>query len=210
MSQQFICGQATANAAFDSAAVYYKVGREALGSNGWDIDRVSMLSLCSEGANTCYIIGDSETSSKLVAEVIRQDSTTIDNKYIVYDVKVKAHYGASEFDDALNAAFDYRKQLGLPTLKNSPVSKLKVVKEFIATKRLIGKRSPEALAGLPDLTNERIVQGNRMLELALTTSFIAQPTLFPLIVFLLVKETLNHGINASSCDAFGAFGIILW
>lgn len=40
-------------------------------------------------------------------------------------------------------------------------------------------------------------------------SLQAQPTIFPLIIFLLVNASLKYGINSSSCDAFGGYGIIL-
>ena len=34
--------------------------------------------------------------------------------------------------------------------------------------------------------------------------------MFPLLVFLLINTTLEHGINASSCDGFSGFGVLLW
>ena len=164
--------QASANAAFDSAAVYYTAGREVLGSNGWDIDQRLMLSLCSEGARASFICGDLVASKDLIAEVIRRDDITIEDKFAVYDIKVKVHYAASEFDDSLNTAFDFRKQIGLPTLKNRPVSPLIVLKEFIKTNRAMGKRSADDIASLPELTDERVEMGQRMLELAATSSFV--------------------------------------
>jgi predicted ATPase len=181
-----------------------------LGSNGWGVDQTLMLNLCSEGALTYFICGDLDASKDLIAEVIRRDDITIEEKYAVYDIKVKVHYAASEFDDSMNTAFDFRKQIGLPTLKNKQISPLIVLKEFLKTNRAMGKRSAEDIASLPELTEERVEMGQRMLELAANTSFIAQPTVFPLIVFLLVRASLKHGINASACDAFGGYGVILW
>ena len=37
----------------------------------------------------------------------------------------------------------------------------------------------------------------------------AQPTMFALLVFLLMDTSLIYGINASTCDAFTGFGVIL-
>ena len=205
-----ICPQASANAAFDSAAVYYQAGWQVLGPNGWNTDQRLMLDLCSEGARTFYICGDFVTSKSFVDEVIRQDNITVDDKYIAYDVKVKAHYAANEFNDALDTAFLYNKQLGMPTLKNKPVGPLIIIKEFIKTSRKLGKRTSKELVSLPELTDERVAKAQRMHELATNSSFIAQPSLFPLLVFLLMRASLKHGINASSCDAFGGYGVILW
>ena len=110
------------------------------------------------------------------------------------------------------------------------------MKEFIKTKCALGNMRAEDIASLPELTDDRIRKGQRMLELAATASYIVsigqvvlayfiyfshshllffysfqvQPTIFPLIIFHLVRATLQHGINASSCDAFEWFGMILW
>jgi len=46
-------------------------------------------------------------------------------------------------------------------------------------------------------------------ELMLTPSYQSQPTMYPLIVFEIVKASLNHGINSSSANAFACYGLIL-
>ena len=40
-------------------------------------------------------------------------------------------------------------------------------------------------------------------------SLQVEPTMFPLIVFLMIKATFKYGINASSCDAFGSLAMLL-
>ena len=101
--------QASENAAFDSAAEYFKAGREVLG--GWDIDRHMMLKMCSEGANSCYICGELDKMQEMIDEVIDQD-IPIQDKFCVYEVKVLSSYAAREFDAAIETVFSFRKQLG--------------------------------------------------------------------------------------------------
>ena len=232
--------KASENSAFDSAVVYFKAGRELLGTSGWNTDKETMLTLCSEGANACFICGDLDNMNKLLVEVLSRD-IPISDKFNAYKVKVRLHrrtnmlcnalnldthlrfyvfssssssqvvsyHANGEFDKALSTAIDFRKQLGLSTLKNKPVNTLVVIKEFIKTKRALGKRTAEDIANLPELTDERIIMGQRMLELSCSASFAAQPTLLPLIIFALVKTSLKNGVNASSCDAFAGFGFLL-
>ena len=202
--------QASTSASFDSAAAYYTAGREVLGYDGWSVDQSLMLSLCSEGAHTYFICGDLETAKSLVTEVIKQDSITIEDKYTAYKIKTQAHYASSEFDEALNTAFSFRKQLDLPTLKNKQASMPIVVKKFMITMKELGERTAEDIADMPDLTDQRVEMGQRMLDLAANISFIAQPSLYPLIIFQMVRASVKHGINASSCEAFAGYGIILW
>ena len=87
--------KASENAVFESAAAYLKAGRELLGSSGWVIDPSIMLELCSVGANSCFICGDLSTMNQFIDEVMRQD-IPVEDKFRVYEVKVKAAYGASK------------------------------------------------------------------------------------------------------------------
>ena len=46
-------------------------------------------------------------------------------------------------------------------------------------------------------------------ELMLTPSYQSQPTMYPLIVFEIVKASLKYGINSSAANAFACYGLIL-
>ena len=200
--------KASKNAAFDTAVVYYRTGRQLLGDNSWDTNGEMMLQLCSEEAKACFINGDLVSMKLLIDEVLSKDITIAD-KFKAYEIKILAASGEAKFGEAADTAIEVRKQLGLPTPANKPASILIVLKEYFKTSRMLGNRTPEELASLPKMQDRRIKMGNRMLELLLTSYYQAQPTAFPLVNFLLVRASIKHGINASSCDAFGTFGIIL-
>lgn len=104
---------------------------------------------------------------------------------------------------------DVRRQLGFPIIHHKPVSTLKVLRRFIKTNRAMGQRTSEELASLPEVTDERVIMGQRMLELLLTSCYQVQPTLFPILICTMADTSLKYGINASACDAFTTFGILL-
>eukprot|EP00984_Skeletonema_dohrnii_P013408 scaffold5549_cov79-Skeletonema_dohrnii-CCMP3373.AAC.11 len=68
--------KASENAAFDAAKVYFKEGREALGSRGWEGDYRAMLDLCSHRANACFVTGDFDSMTELIDEVLSKDIDT--------------------------------------------------------------------------------------------------------------------------------------
>jgi predicted ATPase len=105
--------KASENAAFDTAKVYFKAGREALGSRGWEGDYSTMLDLCSDGANACFLTGDFESMNELIDEVLSKDIDTKE-KYRVSEIKVKSLLTVGKVNEAINAALDFRRQLGLP------------------------------------------------------------------------------------------------
>lgn len=108
---------------------------------------------------------------QLIDDVLRQDIPVVD-KFEVYVVKIKAACGVMENHVAIDTAFEFRRQLGLPTFKNKPVNSFIIIKEFIETKRALGSMKAEDIASLPELTDSRIMMGQRMLELASAAFFM--------------------------------------
>ena len=191
------------------AAEYLALGRKQLGPSGWETDKPLSLQLYCEGASLAYRTGDTSTMDVLLDEVLSRPDLTVMEKFRAYEIKIIAHQSADQYHESLTLGLDVLKQLGLPALKNKPRSVVSIVYEYIKTDRALGKRTAEELAGLPRLTDERIGMGLRISELLLTSCYQAQPTMFPLLVFRMVRATLKHGINISTSDALISYGIIL-
>ena len=191
----------------ETASIYFSTGRQQLGENGWAMDEETMLKLCSEDAHSSYINEDLEDMKRLIEDVLSRD-LSVEQKFRCYEVKMLSDRAAGFFDETLNLGLEIRRQLGLYTPPNKPASTVAILANYIKTNRALGNRSAQELANLPALTDEKIVMGQRILEILLTCSYSCQITMFPLLVFLMVNTTLEHGINASSCDAFVTFGII--
>ncbi|EJK59248.1 hypothetical protein THAOC_20557 [Thalassiosira oceanica] len=192
-----------------AAAEYLALGRKQIGPSGWETDRSLTLQLYSEGANLAYRTGDTNTMNILLDEVISRPDLTIMEKFRAYEIRIIARQSSDQFRESLTLGIDVLKQLGLPLLKDKPRSIISIVFEYVKTKRALGTRTAEELASLPRLTDERIGMGLRISELLLTSCYQAQPTMFALLVFQMVRATLKHGINVSSSDAFISYGIIL-
>ena len=204
--------KASDNAAFDSAAVYFTAGWKQLGpTTGWAMDSQTMLDLCSEGATACFVSGDLDMMNVFIMEVIGRDDIPIVDKYRVYQAKFMAVASAGELHEAINTGLEFRRLLGVPfKLRNKPVSIVTTLKEYIKTDRALGKmKTAEDIANLPELTDESIMMSQRILGLLIPPVYTAQPTLFPLLIFAMVRASLEFGIDANSCDAFGGYGVIL-
>ena len=106
----------------------------------------------------------------MIDEVIDQD-IPIEDKFCVYEVKVLSSYAVREFDEAIETVLSFRKQLGLPTFKNKPISKLVILKEVMKTIRSLGNKTAEEISSLPLLTDNRIIMGQRMLELVISAAY---------------------------------------
>ena len=168
-----------------------------------------MLQLCSEEANARFIANDNlETMNVLIDEVLGQSIPDRD-KFRVSEVKVKSTHARGNLHESLDTALGFCRKLGLPAPTNKPVSKFIILKEYYKTKRALRNRTADEIACLPELSDERIIMGQQMLSLSCTACYLAQPTLFPIIIFIIIRSSVKYGISASSCDGFAAFGVLL-
>ena len=202
---------------FDTAADYYKAGKKQFNDiSYWDDDKIRpiLLELYSEGAHTCYITGEHEVTNEFIDDVLHHGKT-VEEKFRVYEVKMMMQQAAGNFHESLSLGLDVRNQLGLSipsynwATNNKIISTMMILWKYMETSRKLGNRTAEELANLPELQDERIIMGQRMLELLLTSCWTVNPNLFPLLIFEITNITLEYGINASSCDAFTTFGILL-
>ena len=160
--------------------VYFKEARELLGSEAWEKDYDSMLQLCSKEAQARFITGDIEIMEVLIEEVLSKD-IPIKDKFEAFEVKILAAQGANRFDEAISTSLEVRKKLGLRAPANKPASKFTVLKEYIKTNRIVNGRTAKEIAELPDLKDERVIMGQRMLEMVscdVSTSFYEKMSIF--------------------------------
>lgn len=181
-----------------------------LGATAWQDDFSTMLKLCSEGANVAYILGDIGEMKVLIDLVLSWGNIPLHAKFRLYEVKILALRSTNEFEESIKLCTNIRQQLGLYTPPNKPASKYQLLKEYSKTLRALKNKSANDIASLPVLTDERIIFGNRILELMSLSAEVAQPSIVPLISFILIQTSLKNGINASSCYAFASFGLVQW
>ena len=100
--------------------------------------------------------------------------------------------GAGNYHESIALGIDIRKQLGLKTPKDKKTSVLTILKGYMKTNWLLGNKSAEELSNLPELTNERIIMGQRILELMeiscyqVSTSRDMNGIIYSPIIFLVI------------------------
>lgn len=202
--------KACTNGAYSLAVVYFEQGRRLLGDKAWDIDRDIMLQLCSNEANSRFVIGDNKLMEKLVDEVLDRNDIDIKQKFIAYEVKIMSSIVKFDYDMAINTAMHVRRDLGLPAPANKSYSKLTVAKELMKTNRLLKRYTAEDIAALPKLSDERIILGLRVLDLIYVAVFLYQPSMYPIIILLSTQTTIQYGISASGVVGLASYCVLLW
>eukprot|EP00984_Skeletonema_dohrnii_P035974 scaffold36415_cov316-Skeletonema_dohrnii-CCMP3373.AAC.1 len=144
----------------------------------------------------------------LIDEVLSKDIDTKE-KYRVSEIKVKSLNVIGKYNESVNAALDFNRELGLPTPQKKPASTFTIIREYIRVKRLLKNKTAEDIANLPELDDERYEMGQRMNEHLAHCIYQIEPTMFPLIIFQVVKTTLEHGLSSSSPSGVAALGLLL-
>eukprot|EP00577_Skeletonema_sp_RCC1716_P014333 CAMPEP_0113417576 /NCGR_PEP_ID=MMETSP0013_2-20120614/25725_1 /TAXON_ID=2843 ORGANISM="Skeletonema costatum, Strain 1716" /NCGR_SAMPLE_ID=MMETSP0013_2 /ASSEMBLY_ACC=CAM_ASM_000158 /LENGTH=464 /DNA_ID=CAMNT_0000304711 /DNA_START=1 /DNA_END=1392 /DNA_ORIENTATION=- /assembly_acc=CAM_ASM_000158 len=146
--------------------------------------------------------------NELIDEVLSKDIDTKE-KYRVSDIKVNSLHNIGKFNESVNAALDFNRQLGLPAPRKKPASKFTIIREYIRVKKLLKDKTAEDIANLPELDNELYEMGQRMNEYLATCIYRVEPTMLPLIVFQSVTTVLKHGLSPSSSPGFAGLGLLL-
>jgi signal transduction histidine kinase len=84
-----------------------------------------------------------------------------------------------------------------------------VLVDLLKTKRAIGSRSPSELLNLPEAAEPRVLIACRLLSLACTAAFYANPILFARLGLKLMRMVTEYGHSSFSAVAFIAYAFIL-
>lgn len=156
--------KASDNAAFDTAVVYFQAARELLGSEAWEFDQELMVRLYSAEAQARFVMGDLVVMEQLIEEILSKEDLSVKDKFQAYETKVLAATSGNRFGEAISTASYVCDQLGFkPLPAKAPKSRL--MKDYMKTKDALKGLSKEDILALPNLTDERVIMKQRMMEL---------------------------------------------
>lgn len=168
--------RASNNAAFDAAVVYFQAARDLVGSNAWDLNQEQMVILYSAEAQARFILGDLDIMETLVEEILSKNLSMKD-KIQAYETKILAATTGNRFDEAVSTASHVCGQLGFKPLPTKG-SKSGLMKEYMKINDLLKGLGTEDLLSLPDLTDEKVIMGLRMMELVSGQNIVSVPVAF--------------------------------
>jgi predicted ATPase len=190
---------------FPAAAAYLQHGIDILGRHCWTENYDLCLQLHNLNAEASYCTANYTRVNSLVA-------TTLENTRLFEDtlpIRSTQLYALSSMGcltDAIESGLSILDGLG-ERMESDP-SKARVLVFYWSTKRVLSKKSDEALLRLPFMTNPAKLAAMHVLNLMILSASYARPTLFAQIIFKMVRMTVKYGVWAS-CVGFAFFGTIL-
>src|SRR6478672_9688507 len=202
-----IAGQkAKAATAHDSAVKYLQVGLDLLTSNSWDTQYDLALALHSEAAEAAFLSGDFEGMQRCV-ELVQNWAKTLLDKVKVYEVQIQAYISQNKLLEAVNTALQVLKLLGVEFPAEPNPSDIGQALEQTAA--ILSGTRIEALIDLPQMIDPYKLAAMKLMSSIFAATYIAAPTLLPLILCKQVDLSVEYGNASVSPFAYANYGLLL-
>jgi predicted ATPase/signal transduction histidine kinase/tRNA A-37 threonylcarbamoyl transferase component Bud32 len=194
------------SAAYEVAQKYFTTGINLLNTEAWQQKYKLTLGLYEEGAEVAYLTGEFGTMQLRTEQVFGQAKSLLD-KVKSYEIQIQACLAQNLLKQAIQIALDVLEKLDIK-LPSKP-SQIQVLLGLAKIKLILAGKKPLDLAELPKMTDAKILAAMRILASVISTSYVAEPNLLPLIVFKQVELSIKYGNTAFSAFAYAFYGVLL-
>jgi len=198
--------RALASAAFEPAHQYYQEAHARLPERAWADAYEETLAIHVEGARAAYLSGNHEAMGQLLDVAIAEAQNLVD-RVSAEEVRVQALASQERFADALALALPVLSELGVD-LPEAPTDE-DVQAAVGGSLGAIEERGAEALLALPRCEDPLVVAAMRIQQEVMSTAYLVQPQLVPILTSNMVRTTVEHGLCRQSPYGFAVLSLVL-
>ncbi|MCI5221899.1 MAG: serine/threonine-protein kinase PknK [Candidatus Electrothrix sp. AR4] len=175
----------------DAAITYLEAGRACLPENYWQVEYDLSLKIYKETIESLFLNGNFEQAEVLAELILQQCATQLD-KIKVFEILIQLYMVKNQMQKALDTALQVLEILGV-NLEKEPPKQFSVEKCYTLQKMT----SPEQLAAM------------RILNFAISPSYVVAPEFFPQIVFTMVRLSVEYGNSTLSAFGYTTYASLL-
>ena len=201
--------RAKANAAFEAAAEYLRVGSLLLTADSWKSDYENTLDLYMQFSEAEYLSLHYENAEKLFAYII-ENATGLLEKLKIYQIMIMYFETLMKFEDAVNLMIKVSNIAGIPFPEISAITQDMVMVEMNKFHKNLNGRSVGQLIELSfinDLTKAEVLSA--MANCIVPIWMNANQAGLPFLILTMVNISIEYGLYPPSAVAFIFLGIIL-
>ena len=199
--------KARAATAYAAAEQYFMVGMEQLAPNFWQHQYDLSLAIHVEAAEVAYLNGSFEKTENLAAAITHYARTTLDQVKI-YEVLIQSSQAQNKLLGAIQLARSVLKLLGVNLPERATVSEIRQGLEQTQS-NLARVDQVEDLINLEIMSDTYKLAAMRVLAGVSSSTYLAAPDLFPLVVLKQIDLSLEYGNTGSSTLAYADYGSIV-
>ncbi|MEG3885852.1 ATP-binding protein [Microcoleus sp. herbarium19] len=194
--------------AYAAAWRYLNVGINLLKSDSWQENYSLFLDFYLEATEAAYLIGDFERVEHFALEVEKNAKTFLD-KIKIYEIKITVFIASNQQQEAIDLGVKTLHKLGI-TLSQVHLS-TEIDRAIAVTHSHLTQNvgDIEGLMNRPPMTDPEKIVAVRILSSLVPATFVANPTLFPLIVCEQVNLCILYGNSYLAAFAYANYGLIL-
>ena len=200
------CRKARASTAYQAGRDYANTGLALLGATAWTHQYEMTLEFHNLVAEFALLCGDFEAMEQFIETVIARAGSFLE-QVKVYRIRIQAHVSQNKLAEAIAIAQQILQQLGI-AFPEIPTEK-DMQQAFAGLSQLIGDREIEDLVHLPVMTEVEKIAIVQIANSIMPATNISGSPLFPLVVSLSVKLSIEYGNTSASVMAYACYGIIV-
>lgn len=201
----YACRKARSATAYQAGREYADVGLFLLRKNGWKQQYEMSLAFHDLAAELASLCGDFEAMEQLIEIVMAQTHTVLEQAN-VYRIKIQSNASRNQITEAINIALKFLQHLGVtfPTT----ITQNDIQNNIVEIEEIIKHREIEDLLNLPIMVDREKISIIQTTSSIMPVAYISGSPLFPLLVMLSVKLSIQYGNTSASAFAYVCYGII--
>ncbi|BAY34318.1 multi-sensor signal transduction multi-kinase [Nostoc carneum NIES-2107] len=188
------------------ALEYFTTGINLLPKNQWQTQYELTLALYTAATEAAYLSSDLEQMTNL-ADVILASANSLLDKIKAYEIQIQVLQAQNQPLAAVKIALKILQLLGI-NFPEQP-SELDITQALHQTKKNLAGRQPLDLVNLPQMTEPEKLAAIKIMAAVSSSTYIAVPQLFPLIILEQVNLSITYGNTPFSPYSYGCYGQLL-
>ena len=191
--------------AFEKSWEFFEAGLELIPLSSW-VEMDLAWDLQRGRLSAFYYQQDRSGLQEFGQELLKHARFSLESSFIAR-VMIQHHISERRFSEAINLSLSTLRLFNIKIPRSPHAGH--IVGELISTKMVLGKKSIEDIEDLNDLTSQSGQEILNLLMMLSSPAYFAEPKMFPLIVFHMVKTSLKLGNSAISSYGYGIYGVLL-
>jgi PAS domain S-box-containing protein len=197
--------KAKAASAYSDAKKYIEIGLELLEMNSWEDQYNLTLSLHNENGELAYLTGQFDLLAPTV-DLIHGNARSIYDRMRIYMTQIEAETAQYHVVEALDMGLEMLRDLGFEIPEQPTAEDINSLHDkFIG---LLSSNPLEHIARLPRMWDERALAASSLFASIMSTSYIINPPLFPIISYNGAILTLEYGLDVWAPFFFGGVTLV--
>lgn len=197
--------KAKASSAYEVALNYFTVGLDLLPESSWKTHYKLTYDLYVEALEAEYINSQIEHFYRLSKIAMSNTKNEIE-KSRIYELAILQCFSNNQLEKSLNLGIEALSSLGIYIPKNP--SKMYIFLELIKIKFFQGHKKIEEISFLSKMKDPHKIKAINILKAITPVAFIANPQMYPLVIFKTVSLSLQYGNTLLSGCGYSGLGLI--